>query len=362
MHNSRALIEDALAGVRPSRTPVFDLLANDAVIGHFAGTPLDGSNDEHVVTLAAANALDGTRSIAVPGSEQVSWIDAVGNTRITDRWTSWLKTSAYSGSEEWSKWLRAYIEGYEQGPESTALLDLTESEVSRGRQDSVLVQQRDYNRGLGGTVAIHCTPSTAINALHYFLGLETLSYLWYDYRDLIQQWIGVYRDLTVNYIETTAHSETSPIAMIYSDIAYNNGPMFSDEMFREMGFYDEIEEICQRCHDRGLQVIFHSDGNFMSILDNLVNTGINGINPIEKAAGMDIFEIRRKYPALTLVGGVDVTHLLRTASVEKISRQTKRIIAETGSEGHLLIGSSTEVGNDIPLDKYLAFHDEVMKG
>ena len=76
---------------------------------------------------------------------------------------------------------------------------------------------------------------------------------------------------------------------------------------------------------------------------------------------MDIFEIRRKYPALTLVGGVDVTHLLRTASVEKISRQTKRIIAETGSEGHLLIGSSTEVGNDIPLDKYLAFHDEVMK-
>ena len=86
-----------------------------------------------------------------------------------------------------------------------------------------------------------------------------------------------------------------------------------------------------------------------------------GRNPIEKAAGMDIYEVRRRYPELALVGGVDATHLLRTASPQQIRGQTRKIIDEVGAEGRLLIGSSTEVGNDIPLENYLAFHQEAMK-
>ncbi len=38
------------------------------------------------------------------------------------------------------------------------------------------------------------------------------------------------------------------------------------------------------------------------------------------------------------------------------------MINELGSEGHLLIGSSTEVSELVPLRNYLAFHDEVMRG
>jgi hypothetical protein len=47
---------------------------------------------------------------------------------------------------------------------------------------------------------------------------------------------------------------------------------------------------------------------------------------------------------------------------EQVRRETRRIVAETGSEGRLLIGSTTEIGDDIPLANYLAFHDEVMQG
>ena len=138
--------------------------------------------------------------------------------------------------------------------------------------------------------------------------------------------------------------------------------MFSRKMLEEMGFFYEVEKICAACHAQGLKVVFHSDGNIMDLISDLVDVGIDGLNPIEKAADMDLFAIRRKYPELTLVGGVDVTDLLRTASPTEIRHETKKIIAETGTEGHLLIGSSTEVGNDIPLENYLAFHKEVMQG
>jgi uroporphyrinogen decarboxylase len=98
----------------------------------------------------------------------------------------------------------------------------------------------------------------------------------------------------------------------------------------------------------------------MDIMADLVAAGIDGLNPIEKAAGMDVFELRRLFPELILVGGVDVTHLLPYGSVADVRRETRRIIDNVGSEGRLLIGSSTELENNVPLENYLAFHDEVM--
>ena len=59
---------------------------------------------------------------------------------------------------------------------------------------------------------------------------------------------------------------------------------------------------------------------------------------------------------------VDVTHLLPHGTEEEVRAETRRMLDELGVEGRLLIGSSTELGNDVPLANYLAFHDEVMKG
>ena len=163
-------------------------------------------------------------------------------------------------------------------------------------------------------------------------------------------------------LERTANAETSPMAMIYSDVAYKGRLMFGKEMLYELGFFDNVAQICDFCQRKGLKVIFHSDGYVMDIMADLVTAGIDGFNPIEKAAGMDVYELRRLYPDLILVGGVDVTHLLPYGSPQDVKRETRRIIENVGGEGRLLIGSTTELENNVPLENYLAFHDEVMRG
>ncbi|MBW2049354.1 MAG: hypothetical protein JRJ09_12630 [Deltaproteobacteria bacterium] len=361
MKDSRDLIEKAFSGVRPERTPLFDLLANDAVIEYFADCSLEGMDDQVAVVQAAGNALDGTRSITTPNLEATMWTDPAGNTRVSDRWTSWLKTPAFSDVDGWASWLRDYVEGPRDNSREPAHLDLTENSPDEERANELLDEQILYNETLRGTVNIHCTPSTAINAILYYMGLDMFSYLWADYRDLLKRWIGVYQRRTLDYIRVAAHHQTSPLAMIYADIAYKNGPMFSRQMFNEMGFFEEVAVICRACHEKDIKIVFHSDGNIMELLDDLAATGIDGLNPIEKAAGMDIYEVRRRCPELTLVGGVDATHLLRSASPEQIRVETRKIIDEVGPEGRLLIGSSTEVGNDIPLENYLALHQEAMR-
>ncbi len=353
MKGSTALIVEACRGRRPARTPIFDIFQNDAVVEHWSGRRLDGSDDAAVMAAAAARALDGTRHIAAPYPKDSTWTDETGNVYATARWTSWVKKHAFATEEQWLAWLPGHVEMLEARPFPTG----AEKEEERTRQ-------RTLNGSLDGTLFIHCTPSAAINTLlfGYRCGLDVFPLLWMDERDLARRLMRALMRENMRYIEKTGHCDTGPLAMIYSDVAYHGKLMFSPAMMREMGFFDDIAAICSLCHRKGQQVIFHSDGYVMEILDDLLAAGIDGLNPLEKAAGMDIDDIRRRHPGLILVGGVDVSHLLPFGTPAEVRGETRRIIAETGAEGLLLIGSSTEIGNDIPLANYLAFHDEVMKG
>jgi hypothetical protein len=353
MKGSGALVEQACRGGRPYRTPIFDIFQNDAVIEHFAGAPLDGTRDAQIMARAAGRALDGTRWISPPYPAGHTWTDETGNSYETARWTSWVKVHAFTTPEQWKVWLPGHVEELE----SRASPSAAERVAERDRQ-------RVLNESLDGSLFIHCTPSTAINTLLFGnrCGLDVFPYLWMDDRELVLRWMRALMQDSLRLIELTGHRETSALAMIYSDVAYHGKLMFGPAMMREMRFFDDVAGICDLCHRKGLTVIFHSDGFVMEIIDDLLAAGIDGLNPLEKAAGMDIYEIRRMHPGLILVGGVDVSHLLPFGSPEEIRRETRRIIRETGAEGRLLIGSSTEVGNDVPLASYLAFHDEVMQG
>lgn len=352
MKESRRLILQACRGVRPARTPIFDLLCNDAVIEHFTGRKLDGTADMEVMLAAAGCIVDGTRAIGPPRREGETWLDEQGNTRVAARWTSWIQHHALADAQAWEAWIRADLE---RGDDVTRVAELERMAAAD--------KQRAFNTGLNGTLYIHCTPSTAINmALFGCCGLEIFSYLWADCPDLVLRWFRKLERQTAHTIEMSAFPEHGPLAMIYSDVAYKERLMFGKSMLNTLGFFDDVAAICAACHAKGLQVIFHSDGYIMDIIVDLIAAGIDGLNPIEKAAGMDVYVLRRLYPELILVGALDVTHLLPFGLPAEVRAETRRIINEVGAEGRLLIGSSTELEDNVPLANYLAFHDEVMKG
>lgn len=76
------------------------------------------------------------------------------------------------------------------------------------------------------------------------------------------------------------------------DIASKNGPLFSPLIMKKY-FYLHLEQIIDAYHKNNIKVIFHTDGNVMPILDELVATGIDGLNPLEVIAGMNLREIRK---------------------------------------------------------------------
>ncbi|MFC1452047.1 uroporphyrinogen decarboxylase family protein [Verrucomicrobiota bacterium] len=140
---------------------------------------------------------------------------------------------------------------------------------------------------------------------------------------------------------------------IYDDMAYNAGPMFSPASF-ETVFLPAYRRMVESYKAAGARyVLVHSDGNIMPILDMLVDAGIDGINPVEPRAGMDMAAIRERFPNLILTGGMDNTDTLINGPKERIEAEARGII-ELGRDGGVVIGTHS-ISPEIPLENYMTY-------
>ena len=88
--------------------------------------------------------------------------------------------------------------------------------------------------------------------------------------------------------------------------------------------------------------IFHSDGNLMPILDDLLTLGMEGLHPIEPGA-MDLGVLKQRYGGdLCLVGHIDVDTLSR-GTPEAVDALVQSAIRVAGPGGGYIAGSSNSV-------------------
>jgi uroporphyrinogen decarboxylase len=142
---------------------------------------------------------------------------------------------------------------------------------------------------------------------------------------------------------------------IYDDMACNRGPMFSPARF-ELVFLPAYRRMIGAYKAAGARYVFlHSDGDIRALLDMLVDAGIDGLNPLERRANMDIAAIRAKYPKLILTGGMCNTQTLVRGTRDEIEAVAREII-DLGREGGVIIGTHS-VSPEIPLENFAIYHE-----
>lgn len=82
--------------------------------------------------------------------------------------------------------------------------------------------------------------------------------------------------------------------VIWGDVAYVNGMLFSPEYWRKY-FKPCVKEMIDVCHDHNLPVIYHGCGNPTKIFDDFIAMGLDCYNPLEAKAGLDVVELRKRY-------------------------------------------------------------------
>jgi uroporphyrinogen decarboxylase len=104
-----------------------------------------------------------------------------------------------------------------------------------------------------------------------------------------------------------------------------------------------------------VRIIFHSDGNYAPIIPDLIDIGVNGINPLQPDH-MDAAEIRARFgPRLALWGTVGTQTTLSFSKPETIRQEVAQRIETLGRAG-LILSPAYDLGEpDIPWANVAAF-------
>jgi uroporphyrinogen decarboxylase len=138
------------------------------------------------------------------------------------------------------------------------------------------------------------------------------------------------------------------------DYASTAAPLMSPKMFEEY-LYPGLKQVVAAFHAEGLPVIKHTDGNIKPILDMIIDSGIDCLDPLDPLAGMDMVEVKQKYGhRIALKGNVDCAHTLSFGSVEDVVKETLQVIQNAGPGGGIIISSSNSIHSAVKPGNYLA--------
>jgi uroporphyrinogen decarboxylase len=145
---------------------------------------------------------------------------------------------------------------------------------------------------------------------------------------------------------------------VTGDFAVTKGPMVSPKHTGRFLTPATKQQVALG-HKAGVPVFKHTDGDLWKIMDLLVDTGIDGLHPIDPMAGMDLAEVKEKYPDLCLMGNVSCAATLSWKSVEEVRQEVKECIRKGGFGGGYICMSSNSIHSGVKPENYVAMVEAI---
>jgi len=145
------------------------------------------------------------------------------------------------------------------------------------------------------------------------------------------------------------------------DIASQNAMLMSPATWRSM-IKPHLKRICDVGKGRGLPVAYHCCGALREIIEDLIEIGIDVLNPIQcNCRGMDALELKRDFGnRLAFMGGVDTQGLLPRGSANDVRKATARLVeGMTSDGGGFILAASHTVPPETPIENIFAMYAEI---
>ena len=149
------------------------------------------------------------------------------------------------------------------------------------------------------------------------------------------------------------------IACSGDDIAGNTGLFMAPRYVAEI-ICPAMKMLYADWHRHGLYVIKHSDGNLMSVMDLLLDTGLDCLHPIDPLAGMSLDLVKRQYGhRVCIMGNVNCAGNLVFGTQKQVVAETKQCIDAAAAGGGYILASSNSIARSVKPENYVAMIETV---
>lgn len=125
--------------------------------------------------------------------------------------------------------------------------------------------------------------------------------------------------------------------------------LFSVDMWREF-FKENTQKLVELAHRYNAFYMQHSCGAVGPVLPELIDCGVDALEPVQKVCGLEIDTLAQLYRGkIVFHGGVDTQWLLPTGTPEQVQKETRYIMETLGKDGGYILMASQGFENDVPI-------------
>jgi len=143
------------------------------------------------------------------------------------------------------------------------------------------------------------------------------------------------------------------------DWGHQRGLLMGAERWRKF-VRPGLERILGRARAKGLIVLVHSCGDVSEIIPDLIDMGVQILNPLQPEA-MDVLEVKRRYGKhLCLNGGISTQLTLPRGSVSDVRREVDACLRYLGHGGGYVVGPAKPIMAGVPPANAAALIDAIL--
>lgn len=264
---------------------------------------------------------------------------------------------------EWGitwKWTDIYTEPYIHplSDDSKVMPYQTPDPLRDNRYDEV----RELIRNYGNEFPIMgCIATTIFEAAWYLRGFDKVLVDLYENKDIINNLL----DKTMNFHMQAGLKfieEGVDLLWVGDDFGSQEGMIISPAMWREFfkWRYAMMFENFKK-KNPNIKIAYHSCRNIMPIIPELIEIGVDILNPIQPRA-MDPAEVKKKFgKKLCFWGGIDIQYVLPFGTRKEVEDEVKLRISQLDGDGGLILSPAHNIQVDTSIENVLAFYEAAKK-
>ncbi len=193
--------------------------------------------------------------------------------------------------------------------------------------------------------------------LHSLRGMSELFTDFFLYEKELRRLMDALRAYLIELIRMWGEIGADGVFMT-DDWGSQTGLMISPDLWRDF-FKPHYAAVFAEAHKLGMDVLFHSCGNVTDIVADLIDAGMDALDPVQPGA-MDIDQLAREYGGrVAFSGAVDIQQLLCNGTPAEIKDEVRRIADTLGRPfgGSLLLGPANVMTPDTPFENLVALFE-----
>lgn len=182
------------------------------------------------------------------------------------------------------------------------------------------------------------------------VGTELLLTMMYDDPDLVKDIFDTQLDCSLQLLDMIWKEGYTFDAISWpDDMGYRNGLFFSVDLYRQL-LKPAQKRAIEWAHAKGIYSHLHSCGNINRLLPELVDIGLDALNPLEVKAGMDPINIKKQYGSkLVLHGGLNA---MLWTDIGKIESEMRRLMPVLKQNGGYIFQEDHSIPDSVSFEDY----------